>query len=211
MMSRHSISVVTVGILFLLLITGVYLPELQAADAKRPSPATPAVGSGGSQAAKPAPPAAIPAAAKQVPAATQAAVSATAAPYHFQATGRPDPFKPFMETNPELKKEQEEALKKKRIFKLSGPISPLQQADIAQFRLVGIIGDQNGRKAMVENAAVKKFYPLMIGTYIGPNGGRVAEILPDRVIIEEPSGERTPKAKNRRVTVMLHKEDEGKQ
>ena len=68
--------------------------------------------------------------------------------------------------------------------------------------------------AIVEDGVAKKYYPLFVGTYIGLNGGRVVSILPDRVIVEEPFQKtrrrRRKKAQIRRMTIMLHKEEEGK-
>jgi Tfp pilus assembly protein PilP len=64
--------------------------------------------------------------------------------------------------------------------------------------------------AIVEDGAAREYYPLFIGTYIGLNGGRVAAILPDRVVVEEKAEKQAKKAQIRRVTVMLHKEEEGK-
>jgi Tfp pilus assembly protein PilP len=196
MMRRHSISVMAGGILIVSLAFGAGVSGLFAAkgDTLRQgvatlSPAAPAAGSGGPGALKPIP-----------------AVVPAAAPV-FRAIGKSDPFKPFMETNLALKKKQEEELKKK-LVKKSGPISPLQQADIGQYRLIGIVGDENRRTAMVEDGVAKKHYPLFIGTYIGLNAGRVAAILPDRVIVEERAEGQAKKAKIRRVTVMLHKEEE---
>jgi len=198
MMRRHFISVLMGGILVLLLAGGASAPGLWAAagDTLRQGvptlpPAAPAGGSGGPL-AKPLPAAALP------PAPT----------YEYNAAGKPDPFKPFMETDPALIKKMEEE-QKKRAASRERPISPLQQADIGQFRLVGIAGDQSRCVAIVEDG-VKKFYPLFIGTYIGLNGGRVAAILPDRVVVEEKAAKQAKKAQIRRVTVMLHKEEEGK-
>jgi type IV pilus assembly protein PilP len=117
-----------------------------------------------------------------------------------------------METDPALKTKKEEDLGKKTVAK-GRPISPLQQVDIEQLRLVGIAGDDHGRTAIVEDGVAKKHYPLFVGTYIGLNGGRIVSIQPDRVIIEERLQDQTKKAKKtkvRRITVMLHKEDEGK-
>jgi Tfp pilus assembly protein PilP len=188
MMKRHSISVMMGGILIVLLAAGEGAPGLRAADSKPLSPAAPVAGSGGSGAIKP--------------------VSAAAPSHILRAADKFDPFKPFMETNPALKKKQEEEELKRKTAKKSGFVSPLQQADIGQFRLVGIVGDQNRRTAMVEDGVAKRYYPLFVGTYIGLKGGRVAEILPDRVIVEEQAERRAKKAKIRRVTVMLHKEEE---
>jgi type IV pilus assembly protein PilP len=199
MMRRHFISVVMGGILVLLLAGGTGAPGLQAAEGDTlrqgvPTlpPAAPAGGSGGPL-AKPIPAAALP------PAPT----------YAYNAAGKPDPFKPFMETDPALKTKKEEDLRKKTSVQ-SGSISPLQRVDIGQLRLVGIAGDQNRCVAIVDDGAAKKYYPLFVGTYIGLNGGRVAAILPDRVIVEEKAEKQAKKAKIRRMTVMLHKEEEGK-
>jgi type IV pilus assembly protein PilP len=203
---------------------------LLAADAKVPPPA-PAAGSVTSE-AKPAPapptaaakPAAapVPGAAQpgtpQVPAGAKqdpAKVPEKTAVKDYRIVGKNDPFKPFMETDLAVKLKKEEELKKRVALKVGRPISPLQQSDIMKFRLVGIAGDRNRRTAVVEDAVAKKFYPLMVGTYIGQNDGRVSAILDDRVIVEEriedPDGQQAKKAKIRRVTVMLHKEYEGKQ
>jgi Tfp pilus assembly protein PilP len=202
MMRRHFISMVTGGILLLLLAGGMDAPALRAAagDTLRQGVPTlpPSVPAGGSGAlpAKPVASAALPAA--------QA--------YGYNVAGKADPFKPFMETDPALKTKKTEDLKKKTAVQ-SGPISPLQRLDIAQFRLVGIAGDQKRCVAVVEDGVAKRYYPLFVGTFIGLNGGRVAAILPDRVIVEEKAGEQAKKGKItkiRRVTVMLHKEEEGK-
>jgi Tfp pilus assembly protein PilP len=198
MMRRHFISVVMGGILLLLFAGGMDAPELRAAagDTLRQGLPTlpPAVQSGGSGVppAKPLTAAALP------PATT----------YVYNAAGKADPFKPFMETEPAPKTKKVEDQKKKAEA-LNSLISPLQRLDIAQFRLVGIAGDQKRCVAIVEDGVAKRYYPLFVGTFIGLNGGRVAAILPDRVIVEEKTGQ-AKRAKIRRVTVMLHKEEEGK-
>jgi Tfp pilus assembly protein PilP len=161
----------------------------------------------------PAPPSAVPAGGSGVPLAKSlpAAVLPPVLTYVYNTGGKADPFKPFMETEPAPKTKKMEDPKKKTDV-LGGSISPLQRLDIAQFRLVGIAGDQKRCVAIVEDGVAKRYYPLFVGTFIGLNGGRVAAILPDRVIVEEKAGQQTKKekAKIRRVTVMLHKEEEGK-
>lgn len=201
MMRRHFISVTTGCVLTIFLLAGGTgekgtpwgkMSPLQAADLKTLPPAAPAAGPG-RPGATPVPAAAPPA----------------AAAYQYNAAGKPDPFKPFIETDLALKKKMEEEQKKRAALQ-ERPISPLQQADIVQFRLVGIAGNRNRRTAIVEDGVAKKYYPLFVGTYIGLNGGRVAAILPDRVIVEEKAEKQAKKAQIRRVTVMLHKEEEGK-
>ena len=131
----------------------------------------------------------------------------------YLPTGKTDPFKPFIETDLVLKKKMEEELMKKAAAAKGRPISPLQQVEIEQLHLVGIAGGDQGRTAIVEDGVAKKHYPLSVGTYIGMNGGRIVSIQPDRVIIEERlpgQAKNVKKAKVKRITVMLHKEDEGK-
>jgi len=201
-MRRHFKSAAMVGSLMIFLLAGGTgekgtpcgkMSPLHAADLKILTPAAPAGGSSGPGAAS-------------VPAAAPPA----APTYQYNAAGKPDPFKPFMETDPALKKKMEEEEQKKRAVLQERPISPLQQAELGKFRLVGIAGDQNRCVAIVEDGVAKKYYPLFVGTYIGLNGGRVAAILPDRVVVEEKAEKQSQKAQVRRITVMLHKEEEGK-
>jgi Tfp pilus assembly protein PilP len=49
-----------------------------------------------------------------------------------------------------------------------------------------------------------------VGTYIGQNGGRVVEILSDRIIIEEKIKTEDKKAKTKKLTMKLRK-DEGEE
>jgi Tfp pilus assembly protein PilP len=119
--------------------------------------------------------------------------------YKYNPIGKPDPFKPFIE--------QELSPKKKTESKL--PISPLQREGIVNFRLVGVSGDDHHRIAIVQDVKGKAYH-IFLGTYIGQNGGRVVEILPDRIIIEEQIKVEGKQAKTNRLTVKLRK-DEGEE
>jgi type IV pilus assembly protein PilP len=122
--------------------------------------------------------------------------------YSYNPAGKPDPFKPFIELDAAAKKKVEKA---KPL-----PIFPLQRADIDEFKLVGISGDEQKRKAIVQDSK-GKVYPVFIGTSIGLNNGRVVGILADRVIVEEKVKARAGKPKTNRITIKLHKEEgEGK-
>jgi type IV pilus assembly protein PilP len=114
--------------------------------------------------------------------------------YSYNPLGKTDPFKPFIEDEIMAMKRQEAAAKK-----VVSSIYPLQKMDVDKFRIVGIAGDQNRRVAMAEDTA-KKYYPLVIGTHIGLNNGKVIEILPDRVIVEEYEAK-----KAKRIILRLHK------
>jgi Tfp pilus assembly protein PilP len=112
--------------------------------------------------------------------------------YSYNPAGKPDPFRPFMD--------EEITAKKKEGKKDVSSIFPLQRAEVDQFRLVGITGDKSRRIAIVVEDVTKKHYPLFVGTHIGIHRGKVVEILPDRVIVEEYE---TKKAK--RIILKLHK------
>jgi len=140
---------------------------------------------------------------------TANAVAVSAPVYQYNARGKADPFKPFMETDPDVINKKAAALKQKTAKASNKMISPLQRADIDKFLLVGIAGDQNRRTAIVEDKAAKRHYPLFMGTHIGKNGGRVAAILADRVIVEEIVRDDQKKTKKRqvnRIEMFLHKD-----
>lgn len=97
--------------------------------------------------------------------------------YSYHPLGKPDPFKPFVEEEIEVKKKEVE---KKAVLS----IYPLQRQEADKFRIVGIVGDEGSRIAIAEDVA-KKHYPLVVGTHIGLKNGKVVEILSDRVVVEE--------------------------
>ena len=183
MMRRNSIAGI-VGALLLLAVWGAGPVASPAAETKAPPPAQPAT--------------------QPVP----AMVPAVPPDYRYAPAGKPDPFRPFLEMDLALKKKQEEDQKKKAAA-TGRPISPLQQAELGQFRLLGIAGDENRRAAIVADGTTKKLYPVFVGTYIGLNEGRVATILPDRLVVEERVETRDKKTKRvqvRQIPVLLHKE-----
>jgi len=202
MMKRRAIQVFWGGLLVFLLAGGTGAAWSWAAAVKAVPPPAPATVIPDGPGAKAAP------TASSVPAAAP-----TPSPsYRYQAAGKEDPFVPFIELDLALKKQKEEELKKRVTLKRL-PVSPLQQVEVGQFRLVGIAGDDQRRMAVVEDGVAKKYYPLFVGTYIGLNGGRVVSILSDRVIVEERLQDQTKKVRKaeiRRIPLMLHKEEEGK-
>lgn len=114
--------------------------------------------------------------------------------YSYNPAGKPDPFRPFIVVEPPKPKVAAGTKKE-------GPpsIFPLQRADTTNYKVVGIVGSEDHRMAIAEDSE-KKFYPLLIGTRIGLQNGKVAEILADRVIVEEYE-----KNKAKRVILKLRK------
>lgn len=160
-------------------------------------------------AAPPAAPAAAPATAvaSAIPAAAPATVKPEEAAvempeYRYDPKGKTDPFKPFVRL--ELPTAAKKGPEKK---KYTGNLTPLQRVSLDKVRVTGIAGSQAKRVAMVEDGAGKG-YIVYLGTLIGENGGRVIQILPDRVIVEEKVGEGSKgKEKSHRVALKLHKEE----
>lgn len=101
--------------------------------------------------------------------------------YSYNPLGKPDPFKPFIDVEMTPAKKGA-ADKVKSIF-------PLLRMGVENFNLVGIVGDQIRRVAVVEDSA-KRFYPLFVGTRIGLHNGKVADILSDRVVVHEGQGKK---------------------
>ncbi len=104
---------------------------------------------------------------------------------------RLDPFVPlFRPPDPNAKPAAPAPEVKKDVKKATGPVlpprrlGPLEKVDLSQLKLVGVIRSQSGNKALVEEASGKG-YVITKGTYIGIRSGRVVDILPDRIIVEE--------------------------
>ncbi len=121
--------------------------------------------------------------------------------YRYDPKGKVDPFKPFVRL--ELPTPGKKGPEKK---KFTGNLTPLQRVALDKVRVTGIAGSSAKRVAMIEDGGGKG-YIVYLGTLVGENGGRVVQILPDRVIVEEKHGESKGKEKSHRVALKLHKEE----
>jgi len=96
----------------------------------------------------------------------------------YNPEGKLDPFAPLIKAKPvNLPVKHRKAVRRKLL-------TPLEKLDLSQLKLVGILRAQSGNKALVEEDSGKG-YVIKKGTYIGIHSGKVAKILPDRIIIEE--------------------------
>ncbi len=136
---------------------------------------------------------------KPGPAAPAAPAPPTA--FSYNPAGKPDPFQSFVEAELAARKRLEMA-KKKNI-----PLSPLQRAGVESFRLLGIVGNQNKRTALIRDVSGRPYY-ISVGTHIGLHNGRVVEIRGDRVVVEEPALTGGKKGKARIIEMKLRKEGE---
>jgi Tfp pilus assembly protein PilP len=101
----------------------------------------------------------------------------------YTRKGRVDPFEPFMRGSygQESGEEEEGAeLQRRR------PQTPLEKIALSQLKLTAILklASDNDAIAMVEDPSGKG-YVVKKGTWIGDQGGRVAEIRSDRIIVQE--------------------------
>jgi type IV pilus assembly protein PilP len=101
------------------------------------------------------------------------------APVSYNPAGKIDPFVPLMRDEPVKALPAEKSKREKR-----DPTTPLERVDLSQLKLTAIIRTPSGLKAMVEESTGKG-YIVGIGTYMGIHSGKVANILKDRIVVEE--------------------------
>jgi type IV pilus assembly protein PilP len=100
------------------------------------------------------------------------AIMAEAAPvYHYDPAGRRDPFEVLQEL-------------RKQIVVSDEPLTPLQQVDLGQLRLTGVIVGKGAPMAMV-SAPGGKSYILKKGVKVGRNNGVVVGVDPEGVSVQE--------------------------
>lgn len=129
--------------------------------------------------AAPAPKAATPAA-KPVTAATAPVENIEPPKYVYEPAGRRDPFEPLVHD----KMPSAQDNKSGGMAVPEEQLTPLQQYEISQFRLIGVIIGKGQPTAMVV-APDGKAYVLKKGVKIGKNNGVVKSITSSAVFIEE--------------------------
>jgi type IV pilus assembly protein PilP len=108
----------------------------------------------------------------------------------YNPTGKPDPFQPpVLESGSDLKSRRARGL-------------PLQQFEVSEFELVGIVSGAGENRAMVQDASGKG-YLIKVGTPIGKNQGRVVAIADRRVLIEEKIKDFLGREKSRTVALKI--------
>jgi type IV pilus assembly protein PilP len=126
--------------------------------------------------------------------------------YSYNPVGKPDPFRSFLDEELAAKKTADLlAMKKAAAKRPADSLFPLRRSAVDQYKLRGIAGNALSRTAIVEDGS-GKFYPISPGTIIGQENGKVAAILPDRVIVEQTARDRKGQSKVMRITMKLHEE-----
>jgi len=112
----------------------------------------------------------------------------------YSAAGRRDPFEPMR-----LRTTKAAAGPRRE------PRSPLERYDLGQLKLVAILWGTKEARAMVEDSGGLG-YIIKVGTPIGSNDGKVKEIKPTEVVIEETVTDFYGARKNRDVSLKLKAE-----
>jgi type IV pilus assembly protein PilP len=118
---------------------------------------------------------AVVAAAKKVEAATKEEAPApegTEPRYTYQPIGKRDPFRSFL------------TLGGPTAAQIDGPLGPLQEHEIDQYKLRGIVWNVDAPRGLVE-APDGTGHVVEIGTVIGKNWGKITQIKPESLIITE--------------------------
>ena len=103
-----------------------------------------------------------------------AAKGSEEAPYAYDPTDKVDPFKSFITVREEL--EEKEAREKPRTY--------LETLDLSQLTISAIILTEAEQWALVKDSKGDG-HVIKVGTLIGRRGGRVTEILADKVVVRE--------------------------
>ena len=122
--------------------------------------------------------------------------------YTYYSRGKPDPFKPA------IRPQKTVTTKKVAAKKETVPLTPLEFYSIEKLKLVGITMGHDKSFAMIVDHN-GKFYPVTTGTPIGSKRGRVAQILVDRVVVEERIEDEMGGTKINSVILKLFSESSG--
>lgn len=99
--------------------------------------------------------------------------------YTYQPAGKRDPFRPHVSViSPEVTKASAPVEKTRK------PLTPLEELDVIEWKLVAIVQTEGRPVAMVEDPQGRG-YLVEEGTPIGKWGGKVDEILPSKVKVIE--------------------------
>jgi type IV pilus assembly protein PilP len=124
----------------------------------------------------------------------EATPEATPVAYHYDPTGKPDPFRSFLN-----------ALKRTETTAAS---TPLERFDLSQLKLEGIVWGGNKPRALVKDPSGKA-YIVAEGTAIGKNGGRVIKIGDNALVVKETYVDFLGKATTKDIEMRLHERQGG--
>ncbi len=110
----------------------------------------------------------------------------------FDFSAKKDPFKPYIVLD-------KAASGKKQAGK---DALPIHSFDVSQFRLVGVVADPRGNKAMVVDPQGKA-YVLRLGMTIGKNEGKISQITTSGVDVVEQFRDDNNKVRKETIRIPL--------
>jgi len=110
----------------------------------------------------------------------------------FDFSAKKDPFKPYIVVD-------KAAAGKKQASK---DALPIHSFDVSQFRLVGVVADPKGNKAMVVDPQGKA-YVLRLGMTIGKNEGKITQITTSGVDVIEQFRDDNNKVRKETIRIPL--------
>ena len=122
--------------------------------------------------------------------------------YRYAVEGKPDPFTPFIDIPEETGKKERTGTTETHTKTV--PLAPLQKFGLDELRLTGIIRSSNKKIAVVQTPDGKR-HTLRRGTPLGINGGKVATILSDGVVVVEKIKDLSGNVRTERVVLALKK------
>lgn len=122
--------------------------------------------------------------------------------YRYAVEGKPDPFTPFIDIAEEREKTGKTG--SGETHRETVPLAPLQKFGLDELRLTGIIWSSNKKIAVVQTPDGKR-HTLRRGTPLGINGGKVATILSDGVVVVEKIKDLSGNVRTERVVLALKK------
>ena len=81
-------------------------------------------------------------------------------------------------------------------------VLPLEQFEVSDFELVGVVTGSGIKKAMVQDLTGKGYF-IQVGTRIGKMGGKVIRITGKEVVIKEPFQDFLGRRSSRVITLKL--------
>jgi hypothetical protein len=83
-----------------------------------------------------------------------------------------------------------------------GGVMPLEQFEVSDYQLVGIVSGPGFKKALIQDLTGKGFF-VVVGTRIGKGGGKIIKITDKEVLVDEPSLDLSGRKKNRRIALKI--------
>ena len=120
--------------------------------------------------------------------------------YVYRPADKPDPFRPFVRPALPAAEAGFQPLAPVR------PLTPLEQVEATQLRVVGILWkhDQAASALAMVEMPDGKGYVLRPGVSVGPHGGVVQAITPEKIIIQEKGLDYVGRPVTREVVLSLH-------